>query len=144
MCLRVGALLHEARELDRGGFEGWVTQRLPFGMDKARRLIAIHLAYGELPAETVAQLPRPWQAMFVLRRWADGRLQDAIESGEVGPDTTVDQARKKAREWSSNQRSGDPLTDRYTQADLRAGALMKHSASDLNETVRDALVRWLG
>lgn len=144
MCLRVGALLHEARELDRPGFKAWVEERMPFGADKASRLIAIHLAYSELPADTIAQLPRPWQAMFVLRKWAGGRLQDALDSGEVGPDTTVAEAKKKAREWSKNQRGRNPLTARYSQADLRAGALMDHSPSELTETVREALVKWMG
>lgn len=144
MCLRVGALLQEARELNPSGFRRWVDERMPFGYDKAQRLIAIHLAYSSLPAETVAQLPRPWQAMYTLRRWTGGRLEEALESGEIGPDTTVNEARKKAREWSKNQRPRDPLTARYSQADLRAGALMEHPASELNPTVREALVRWLG
>ena len=144
MCLRVGELLAEARALNPAGFKKWVEARMPFGYDKARRLIAIHLAYRELPEDKVAQLPLPWQALYALAPFAQGRLQKALDDGEIGPETTQAQAITKARQWSNHQRLVDPLESRYSIADTRAGALMELSASDLNPYVREALVRWLG
>ena len=143
MCLRVGELLHEARVMNPGGFREWVEDRLPFGHDKARRLIAIHLAYRELPPETVASLPRPWQALYTLRHWSGGKLDKALESGEIGPDTTVKQAKEKAREWSSNRPKGSKGASRYSTADVRAGALMDFLVSDLDPNVYAALRRWV-
>lgn len=143
MCLRVGGLLYEAKSLNPGGFAAWVKSKMPFGYDTARRLIAIHLAYRELPPEKIAQLPRPWQAMYALAPYAQGQLQAAIESGEVGPTTTVAQAIKLSRKWGSNRRKVDPLDPVYGPADRRAGALMQYRPEDLNEYVRAALARWL-
>ena len=143
MCLRLGELLWEAKALDPGGFNQWVKDRLPFGDNKARRLIAIYVAYRELPPEKIEQLPRPWQALYALARHAKGNLLDALESGEIGPDTTVREAQASARHWSKNQRKVDPLEARYSTADTRAGALMEHSASNLNPYVRQALESWL-
>lgn len=143
MCLRVGELLWEARELNGPGFREWVEDRMPFGYDKARRLVAIYLAYRELPAETQAKLPRPWQAMYALRHWAGGRLQAAIEAGEVSESTTVREAHQRARAWSSDQRPTPELSARYGTADLAAGALMAFSPDALNSDVRRALGNWL-
>ena len=142
MCLRVGELLWEAREINPSGFQDWVNERMPFGVDTAKRLSAIFLAYRELPAESVAKLPRPWQAMFALRHWAGGRLDDALESGEIGPTTTVKEAKTKAREWSKEQRTKDPVKPRYTASDLAAGKLMGTDVNEMNEDVFRALTKW--
>lgn len=144
MCLRVGALLAEARSLDPAGFKTWVNDRMPFGFDKARRLIAIHMAYSELPADKVEQLPKPWQALYALAPHAQGKVLEALEAGEIGPDTTQEEAITKARHWSKNERKVDPVEARYSTVDRRAGALMDLSADDLHPYVRDALLRWLG
>jgi hypothetical protein len=145
-CLRVGGLLLEAKEIDPGGFADWVDTKMPFKLDTANRLVAIHVAYRELPAETLAQLPRAWQALFALRAIPQAALVDEIEAGDITPDMTVIEAKKKARDWN-RKREGkprrDPLTDRYSAADLRAGALMDLPATDLNEHVAAALGRWL-
>lgn len=141
MCLRVGALLHEARALDPAGFAEWVTERMPFGLDKAKRLIAIHLAYSELPAETLANLPRPWQALYALREHV-GRLDGAIESGEIGPTTTVREARERARQWGTKGPSISPGTARYSAADEAAGAMMAHHPDALSAEVFMAVSMW--
>jgi hypothetical protein len=149
MCLRVGALLHEARQLAGRQFPSWVEHNMPFGIDKARRLIAIHLAYSELPEETVAQLPRPWQALYALRARAP-QMPELIASGEVSTEMTVVQSRVLARRWSSNTppatdepRGYRPGGSRFRTADTRAGDLMNHSPDDLSAPVRESLVRWL-
>ena len=144
MCLRLGALLAEARTLDPMGFDKWVSEKMPFGIDKARRLVAIHLAYSELPEDVVQKLPRPWQAMFALRHWAQGRLPEAIETGEVGPDTTIAEARELASKWGKDsRRDEDPLPSRYGKLDLTAGELMAVHPDDLNPSVYRALSNWM-
>ena len=144
MCLDVGRLLFEARSIEGPRFRQWVDERMPFGYDKAKRLIAIHLAYSELPPETQAQLPRPWQALYALRHWAGGRLDRAVAAGEIGPTTTVAQAKERARKWSSDSRNGDPvLSLRHAPCDMIAGKLMAFSPDELNPDVLRALRRWV-
>ena len=144
MCFRLGELLHEARVLDPGGFNDWVAERMPFGLDKAKRLIAIHLAYRELPEDVRQNLPRPWQALFALRRFAGGRLDEAIESGEIGPDTTIEKAREAAQKWTNDSKQDDTeLSARYKQPDLLAGKLMAEDPNELNPDVHRALSRWV-
>lgn len=144
MCLTVGALLAEARSIDPSGFKAWVEERMPFGYDKASRLVAIHVAYSELPADVLERLPLPWQAMFALRHWAGGRLEQAVAVGEVGPDTTVSGALALARKWSSDShKPDDVLSSRYGRGDLLAGKLMTTDPGDMNPDVARALTRWL-
>lgn len=144
MCFRLGELLHEARVLDPGGFNDWVAERMPFGLDKAKRLIAIHLAYRELPEDVLHNLPRPWQALFALRRFAGGRLDEAIESGEIGPDTTIEQAREAASKWTNDSKQDDDtLSARYAQPDRIAGKLMAEDPNGMNPDVFRALNRWM-
>lgn len=142
MCLRIGALLIEARSIEGDGFKAWVTKRMPFGWETARRLIAVSIAYSELPKEKIDQLPRPWQALYALAPFANGRLLQAIEAGEVGPDTTTSQARDAARAWRSTHTRG---ADRNPMAlaDRRASALMEFAADDLNDITFKALSRWV-
>lgn len=142
MCLRVGALMFEARELDGPGFQAWVNERMPFGYDTARRLVAIYLAYRELPAESIAKLPRPWQAMFALRHWSGGRLEEALASGEIGPNTTVVEAQQRARAWSSQGQVGR-VRPRYSTADLAAGKLLACDPDEVNPDVFRALSAWI-
>jgi len=144
MCLEVGRLMFEARAIEGPRFRQWVDERMPFGYDKAKRLIAIHLAYSELPPETQAQLPRPWQALYALRHWAGGRLDQAIASGEVGASTTVAQAKERARKWSSDSKPPERfLSERHSRCDVIAGQLMAFSPDELNPDVLRALRRWV-
>jgi hypothetical protein len=144
MCLRVGALLYEARELDPSGFQFWVETRMPFGYDKARRLIAIHLAYRDLPESVISGLPRPWQALYALRHWAGGRLDKAIEAGEIGEQSTVKDALALAKKWSKDSKNDEfAIAARYSAADLAAGKLMGLSPDDVNADVWRALTRWM-
>lgn len=141
MCLQVGADLLEARRLDPDGFELFL-EPLPFGIHTARKLIAIHLAYRDLPAKVVEGLPRPWQAMYALKKFPAEQLQAAIEAGEIGPGMSQRDAVAKAREWSES-RPRRTVTDRRSRADIRAGALIDCPVGEMSEPVRRALLRWL-
>lgn len=143
MALKVGALLVEARDINPKGFKEWVENELPFSYETARRLVAIHLAYAHLPAQVMSELPQPWQALYALRHWTGGRLQQAIESGEVHSKMTRSQAEAKARDWS---KTDVPLRQRgrqFSNADLAAGKLMALNKNDLSAPVLRALQRWL-
>lgn len=143
MALRVGALLVEARDLNPRGFKQWVETELPFSYETARRLVAIHLSYSQLPAEVMNQLPRPWQALYALRHWTGGRLQEAISSGEVHSKMTRSQAEAKARDWSKNDVALRQRGRQFSNADLAAGKLMAFDVNDLSAPVARALRKWV-
>lgn len=136
MALRVGRLLREAKVDHPGRFGRWIEDELPFGPDMARRLMAISRAYETLDEETLAGLPRPWQAMYALRKLSRGELRHAISTGAIGPGTTIIQAQEYAR---------PDLIDvhRRRRADVAAGALMDCDVDDLDLVVLQALVGWL-
>lgn len=143
MALRVGALLVEARDLNPRGFKQWVETELPFSYETARRLVAIHLSYSQLPAEVMNELPRPWQALYALRHWTGGRLQEAISSGEVHSEMTRSQAEAKARDWSKNDVALRQRGRQFSNADLAAGKLMAFDVNDLSAPVARALRKWV-
>lgn len=137
MVLRVGAMLHDAKTRYPDEYDRWVEQCLPFGADKARRLRMIHLAVEKLPAETLARLPRPWQALYAVARLPTEVVVDAVESGEIGPDlstrcTVGVVARLSGRE-----------TNHFSEADIIAGRLLARSPSTLDEEIRARLVEWI-
>lgn len=143
MALRVGAILREAREAAPHQFRDWVDGCLPFGYETARRLMAISEAYERLPADLVAQLPRPWQALYALRVLPESALRAALESGGLGPGTSEQDAKAIARRWRTGNEG--PLTSnaRHHRADIAAGALMEFTPRDMNPMVLRALTRWL-
>lgn len=118
----------------------WVEEELPFGYDKARRLMAIHLAYTQLPKHVQEQLPRPWQALYAVTRLGRDELIEAVESGTISPKTTIAQAKQITRVYRGNKRSA--VKPRYSQADLIAGSLMDHHPENLDPLVFEALVNW--
>lgn len=136
VALRVGGLLREARALSPERFERWVVNELPFGLETARRLIAISAAYEKLPPETLRGLPRPWQAMYALKELPAAHLARAVEAGEIAPDMTV----AAARDYARRVRRNDIRT--YKTADMTAGRLMRCQPSDLSTVVLDALREW--
>lgn len=131
MVMRVGELLERGWQMYPADWKRWVSEDLPFGLDTARRLRAVHLAYKHLPPEKLAQLPRAWQALFAIRNLDH---QAAIEAGEISPSTTVREAVALA--------SGRP--QRFSDADVAAGRLIGYSPDQLSLDVRAELKRWLG
>lgn len=138
MALRIGELLQRALEAHgTERFREWVTNDLPFGIETARRMRAVYLAYREFPPELLASMPAPWQALYALSKVPRPRLVEAIESGEV-------HARLSARaaiEVSKELRGG---TRHFSQLDVIAGRLLAASPDDLSSDVLARLRRWLG
>lgn len=143
MALRVGGILLQAKRIDPAGFNAWVLDELPFGLETARRLMAIHKAYGTLPADRLALMPRPWQALYALKSLPQAKVQEALDAGELGPHTTV----KEAKAWASVHRAGRPwLADRFTRAhraDHVVGQLIQFSPRDLTDEAAQMLATWL-
>lgn len=144
MAMRVGKLLREARAAHPSRFRAWVENDLPFGLDTARRLMAISEAFETLPKATLDQLPRPWQAMFALRALPAGELQRAVDAGELSPETTERAAKGVARRWRTGSSEPRASVTRIHRADIAAGALMEFTPRDLNPNVLRALRNWLG
>lgn len=136
MALRVGALLRAAQELAPKRFASWVESDLPFGLDAARRLIAISKAYERLDPSVLEKLPRPWQALYALRKLTSAQLALGVSQGLIGPTTTI----KEAVAFAGG---GNPDRTRHHRADLAAGALMDCSVDDLHPMVLRALLGWL-
>lgn len=137
-ALRVGRLLREAKALDPVEFNRWVEMELPFGLETARRLMSISAAYEKLPTETLAGLPRPWQAMYALKALPPAAITAGIESGTISPTMTV----KEAKEFARNARGVSSI--RSKRCDEAAGALMQFASHELSPGVRTMLLNWLG
>lgn len=136
MALRVGLLLRQAQRLAPARFSSWVESDLPFGIDTARRLIAISKAYETLETSILERLPRPWQALYALRKLRPDQLALGVSRGLIGPTTTI----KEAIAFAGG---GQPDRSRHHRADLAAGALMDCSVDDLHPMVLRALLGWL-
>jgi hypothetical protein len=143
MALEVGRLLREAKQAAPERFERWVADELPFAVDTARRLMAVSEAYETRPAELVARLPKPWQALYALRTIPADVIEEAVESGELSASTTEREAKAYARRWKTG--TVEPRSDRNRLhvADHAAGVLMNYRPDDLHPVVRRNLARWL-
>lgn len=142
MALRIGRLLREAKQAAPQDFDRWVVNDLPFGLETARRLIAISAAYEKLPSATLASLPRPWQALYALKGLPADAIEEGISAGEISPTMTVNEAIQYRRKFSTpaERRGRVPHT---SPADDIAGTLMRHHAIDLHPTVLNALTEWV-
>jgi hypothetical protein len=139
MVLNVGAILCQAKEQHPDQFAQWVEQELPFGLGTARRLMAIHLAFKELPPEIIGRLPKPWQALFAIRKLSRDELEEHIDNGVLSPTTTVQEAKKLMA-----LKNRGPVTRRYSTTDLLIGKLMDHNPDDVDSFVWEAFLKWCG
>lgn len=140
-ALEIGHLLHQAKQIcPKRHWKAWCDTEIPFGHDKADRLIAIWRAYDGLPEHVLKGLPRPWQAQFALKSVPRDRLEAGIASGEVNPMMTIVQARAWAQVADV---SGQIPKSRYSPVDLLAGKLLNQDPADLHPKVADELLKWL-
>lgn len=151
-CFEIGHELIAAKMEHPGRFMEWVEDSLPFGIDKAERLMAVTRAFATAPPEMREALPNPYTTLFELSRLPAERLQRAIESGEVTPDTTYREARAlrdaaESPEWERVEMpevTPSPAAEPRLSADLVAKELMRYPASRLSGEMIVALRRWLG
>lgn len=138
MVLRVGELLEEGRQsTSKAGFERWVINDLPFGLDTARRFRAIFLAFRELPEEMLTQMPRPWQALYALTSVERPVLERAIADGTIRPNLTVVETREVARGLKGAHRP------HISQVDVWVARLVRFPADELSDDSRERVARWL-
>lgn len=146
--LEVGQELIEAKAEHRGEFMRWVEEELPFGIDRAERLMATARAFGG-EAEVIEHLPSAWTAMFELTKVPIGALQTSIANGEVHPQMTVAQAREYVAQQKENDRTERhrdpaPAVDQTRQfATSHALAMLRYHPQDLPEEIRWKISRWL-
>lgn len=136
VALRVGLLLRQAKASHPGTYTRWVERELPFGVDTARRMVAISEAYETLPESTLAGLPKPWQALYALRHIPKDQLALGVSQGSIQPGMSVLDAQHYAR-------TGEAQRPRLHPAMVAAGALMHFSVDDLSPDVLSALRVWL-
>lgn len=139
MCLRVGALLLAAKADHPATFRDWVENELPFGLETARRLMAVAHAYATLPKATLDQLPRPLGALYALRKLPERAVDGLVAVGELHPGTTTAEARRIATEALGAE---PKRSDRHSKADIAAGVIIDSSPDDLHPMVLRALLKW--
>lgn len=162
-AIDVGRHLIAAKAEHPGEFIAWVERELPFGIDKAERLMAITRSLGDVGPEIRAALPPAYSTLFHLSRLPPPRLREAVETGEVHPGSTYREAEALARSVNGNGVSAgaehaergrpvpmpepepSPVTDRTRiAAELVAEELMRFGADQLSDEMTRRLRTWLG
>lgn len=147
----IGAELLDAKREHPGKFMAWVEESLPFGIDKAERLMAVTRAFATAPPEMRDSLPNKYSTLFELSRLPAERLQRAIEAGQVTPDTTYREARAlrdaaDSPEWERVELpevTPSPAAEPRLSAEIVAKELMRFPVSNLSGEMVVALRRWL-
>lgn len=157
-AIRIGMELIAAKRDHPGWFLRWVDESLPFGPDKAERLMAVARAFGAVDPAVMAALPRPWTALFELSRLAPEQLAQVIESGEIAPDTTVREARELVASFRSGTHEPEPPEEPIEVEaivvkppkplvelpDPLVIAVLRTDRSELDEWLAEQLREWLG
>lgn len=141
-ALEVGAELIAAKNDHPGRFVAWVETCLPFGLDKAERLMACTRAFATADDATRAALPPAWSALYELTRLPESRLRDAIDVGLVHPDMTVRDAKQLASGRAPEQPAPSTRETRLS-CDIVARELMRYPRDELSDDVAGRLKEWL-
>lgn len=136
----IGAELLEAKREHNGTFVAWVETELPFGIDRAERLMAVTRAFAT--AEHREHLPAAWTALYELSKVPPGALVRSIELGEVSPGMTVAQARDYVASQRANGETRHP-GGVPPLAEAHAVALLRYHPNDVPEEVRCRLRAWI-
>lgn len=154
-AIDIGAELLAAKREHPRQFLEWVRTSLPFGEDKAERLMAITRVFGTSEPELLASLPKPWTALYELSRLPVAELQAGVEEGEIHPAMTVDDARQmvtgsreapktEVRTAKPGPREGRAARASRLPIDFLVGELVRYPLDDLDEDLTQLLRRWLG
>jgi len=136
----IGAELLEAKREHNGTFVAWVETELPFGIDRAERLMAVTRAFAD--TEHREHLPAAWTALYELSRVPVGALVRSIELGEISPAMTVVQAREFVANQRANGENRHPGGN-APLAEAHAIALLRYHPNDVPEEVRWKLRDWI-
>lgn len=145
-AIDIGRELIGAKKDHQGCFLRWVEDELPFGIDKAERLMAITRAFDNADPEIRQALPSAYTAMCELARLPHDRLRAHIESGDVHPDMTVREARAlhQPDPIPLPEPTVSPLAEPRIAADVIATELIRHPRSTLSDDIANVLAAWLG
>lgn len=137
-AIRVGELLHEARELfrykrDEGGFAGWVDQRLCISRPTAYNLISVFERFGrgENVSNSLDTLPASVLYAIAAPKTPEAVRQEVIERAERGENVTtwdVKELKQAAEEASLPPRK---------QAKLKASREAERLASEKQQAEID-------
>lgn len=142
-AMEVGRELLEAKIDHPGEFMEWVGRCLPFGIDKAERLMAITKAFANSDPEVQAALPPAWSALYELSRLPSERLIQAIGTGEVYSSMTVVEAKAVATSAPPPARPpASPPIPRIT-TDIVVCELLRQPRKDLSPSLLTMLQEWL-
>lgn len=146
-AIDVGHELIAAKADHPGRFCAWVDECLPFGIDKAERLMAVTRAFANATPDMLDALPtHAYSTLFELTRLPAARLQLAINNGDVHPDMTYRDARSLHDDEplpdDPDEAPAERAQPRIT-ADVVASELIRHPAANLSRDVEIALRRWL-
>lgn len=93
-AILVGEELRAAKHEHPRQFTKWVSDYLPFGLDKAERLMAIARAFRTADETVLAALPPAWTALYELAKLDRRDILERIEAGDIQPRMTVAEAKK--------------------------------------------------
>jgi hypothetical protein len=151
-AIEIGAIRIEAQYPQPRAVTAWVEAEMPFGVEKARQLMAISRAFRELPAEQRDSLPAPWTTLFALTHLERPALEAGITEGIISPQTTKAQAlaltgkapaeEPKPRSWKSGPPKGAVAKGRMPPSVL-IRELQRHAPDDLTAEQRESLYSWL-
>lgn len=150
-AMDIGAELLAAKAQHPGRFMEWVAESLPFGIDKAERLMAVTRAFATVEPEMRQSLPNAYSTLFELSRLPADRLQRAIEAGHVSPDTTYREARAlrdaaDSPEWEAVEMpevTPSPTSEPRIAAEVIAKELLRYPVSHLSGEMVVAIRRWV-
>ena len=137
-ALDIGVELLAAKDEHPGEFVAWVELSLPFGLDKAERLMAITRTFATCDESTRQFLPPAWSALYELTRLPSDRLRQAIDVGEVRPDMTVAAAKALVRANPGESSRGTRLS-----ADIVAVELTRYPRSELSPEAAARVAAWM-
>lgn len=151
-AIDIGNLLIAAKYRHPRRFEAWVDEELPFGVQTARRLMAISRGLRDLPPEKRELLPSPASTLYTLTTMDPEILESHMESGEIHPKMTNKQALALARanpaplpaprDWKSGPPPGTRVKSR-PRASLLIGQLMRYRPEEVDPTNMARLKEWL-
>lgn len=142
-AMEVGRELLEAKAEHPGEFMEWVDRCLPFGIDKAERLMAITKAFANADPEVQAALPPAWSALYELSRLPSERLIQAVGTGEVYSSMTVIEAKAVVSTAPPPARPpASPPVPRIT-TDIVVCELLRQPRKDLSPSLLTLLTEWM-
>lgn len=137
--IQIGLELMLAKEQHTGRFTRWVTEELPFGLDRAERLMMIARAFNDVDPSVKNMLPSAWTALYELAKVPPRALVRSIELGDVTPQMTVADARR----YVAEQKGRPTPTAPPPMAEAHAIALMRYHPREMTEESIWKLIGWL-